>query len=98
MMDQIILIREELRKKINEELDKLESTTDVTDVIKEIDEIRKVLDDLKLRLLKLRAQQLESEEIDDDLYEELDKISEDILKNPEKSLTAEDAVRELLSS
>jgi ribosomal protein L29 len=98
MMDQIILIREELRKKINEELDKLESTTDVTDVIKEIDEIRKVLDDLKLRLLKLRAQQLESEEIDDDLYEELDKISEDILKNPEKSLTAEDAVKELLSS
>ena len=83
-MDQIILIREELRKKINEELEKLESTTDVTDVIKEIDEIRRVLDDLKLRLLKLRAQQLESEEIDDDLYEELDKISEDILKNPEK--------------
>ena len=98
MMDQIILIREELRKKINEELDKLESTTDVTDVIKEIDEIRKVLDDFKLRLLKLRAQQLEPEEIDDNLYEELDKISEDVLKNPEKSLTAEDAVRELLSS
>jgi len=98
MTDQIILIREELRKKINEELEKLESTTDVTDVIKEIDEIRRVLDDLKLRLLKLRAQQLESEEIDDDLYEELDKISEDILKNPEKSLTAEDAVKELLSS
>jgi|GEM_PF-1373837 hypothetical protein len=94
MMDQIVLIREELRKKINEELEKLGSATEVTDIIREIDEIKKVLDDHKLRLLKL----VEPEEIDDELYEELDKISEELLKNPEKGLTAEDAIKELLSS
>ncbi len=94
MMDQIVLIREELRKKINEELEKLGSATEVIDIIREIDEIKKVLDDHKLRLLKL----VEPEEIDDELYEELDKISKDLLKNPDKGLTAEDAIKELLSS
>jgi len=94
MMDQIVLIKEELRKKINEELEKLRSATEVTDIIREIDEIRKVLDDHKLRLLKL----VEPEEIDDELYKELDRISEELLKNPEKGLTAEDAIKELLSS
>jgi len=94
MMDKFVLIREELRKKINEELEKLGSATEVIDIIREIDEIKKVLDDHKLRLLKL----VEPEEIEDELYEKLDKISEDLLKNPDKGLTAEDAIKELLSS
>ncbi len=73
---------------------RLESATEVTDIIRKIDEIKKVLDDHKVRLLKL----VEHEEIDDELYEELDKISEELLKNPKKGLTAEDAIKELLSS
>ena len=97
MIDQIALVKEELKKKINEELEKLRSTTELTDIIKEINEIRGVLDDFKLKLLKLYAQQLEPEEIDDELYGELDKISKDLLENPEKGLSAEEAVKELLS-
>lgn len=97
MIDQIALVKEELKKKINEELEKLRSTTELTDIIKEINEIRGVLDDFKLKLLKLYAQQLEPEEIDDELYEELDKISRDLFENPEKGLSAEEAVKELLS-
>ena len=97
MIDQIALVKEELKKKINEELEKLRFTTELTDIIKEINEIRGVLDDFKLKLLKLYAQQLEPEEIDDELYEELDKISKDLLENPEKGLSAEEAVKELLS-
>jgi len=94
MIDQIVLIREELKRKIKEELERLESAKEVTDIIRGINEIKKVLDNHKLKLLKL----VEPEEIDDELYEELDKISEELLKNPEKGLTAEEAVRELLSS
>ena len=97
MIDQIALVKEELKKKINEELEKLRFTTELTDIIKEINEIRGVLDDFKLKLLKLYAQQLEPEEIDDELYEELDKISKDLFENPEKGLSAEEAVKELLS-
>jgi len=97
MSDQIAFVKEELKKKINEELEKLRSTTELTDIIKEINEIRGVLDDFKLKLLKLYAQQLEPEEIDDELYEELDKISKDLFENPEKGLSAEEAVKELLS-
>jgi len=82
------------KEKIN--IEKL--STEVIEVIKGIDEIKKVLDDLKLLLLKLCIQQVKPEEIDDELYEELDNISEDLLKNPEKGLTAEDAIKELLSS
>ncbi len=51
------------------------------------------LDDHNLGLLKL----VEPERIDDELYEELDKIPEELLKNFEKGLTAEDAVREPLN-
>jgi len=98
MIDHVALIREELKKKISEELERLESVTDVSDIIKEIEEIKDMLEDLKLKLLKLYVQQLEPEEIDDELYEELDEISEDILKNPEKGLSVKDAVKELLSS
>jgi len=98
MIDRVALIREELKKKISEELERLESATDVSDIVKEIEEIKDTLEELKLKLLKLYVQQLEPEEIDDELYEELDEISEDILKNPEKGLSVEDAVKELLSS
>ena len=37
------------------------------------------------------------EEIDDELYEELDKISKNLFENPEKGLSAEEAIKELLS-
>ena len=97
MIEQVEVIKEEIRRKINEELDKLSSVTEMTDIIKEIDEIKNVLDDLKLKLLKLYVQQLEPEEIDDKLYEELDRISKDALKNPEKCLSADEAIKELLS-
>lgn len=98
MIKQVDVIREEIRRKINEELDKLSSVTEMADIIKEIDEIKNVLEDLKLKLLKLYVQQLEPEEIDDELYEDLDKISEESLKNPEKCLSADEAIKELLSS
>ena len=97
MIEQVEVIREEIRRKINEELDKLSSVTEMTDIIKEINEIKNVLDDLKLKLLKLYVQQLEPEEIDDKLYEELDRISKDALKNSEKCLSADEAIKELLS-
>jgi len=84
MIEQVDVIREELRRKINEELDKLNSAAEITDMIKEIDEIKNILEDLKLKLLKLYAQQLEPEEIDDELYEELDRLSEELLKNPKR--------------
>ena len=49
---------------------------------------------IEVSLVKLMK--IEPEEIDDELYEELDKISEELLKNPEKGLTGESAVKELL--
>ncbi len=54
----------------------------ITGIIKEIEEIKSTLDDLRLKLLKLYIQQLESEEIDDELYEELDKLAKEAFKNP----------------
>jgi hypothetical protein len=93
-MVEVSLVKEELRRRISEELEKLESITELTDIVKEIDEIKGFLDDVKRKLLEM----IEPEEIDDELYEELDKISEELLKNPEKGLTAESAVKELLSS
>ncbi len=95
MIEQVDVIREEIRRKINEELDKLSSVAKLTEIIKEIDEIKNVLDDLKLKQLKLYVQQLEAEEIDDELYEGLDRLSKDALKNPEKCLSADEAIKEL---
>ncbi len=68
----------------------------ITSIVKEIDEIKSTLGDLRLKLLKLYIQQLESEEIDDELYEELDKLAKEAFKNPEKCLSADEAIRELL--
>ena len=54
------------------------------------------LEEIKLKLIKIQAEQIECEHIEDSLDEELEKLSQDALKHPEKCLSADEAVKELL--
>lgn len=65
-------------------------------IINRIERIEKELEELKLELLKLKAERDEAEVIPENEYQELKKKAEDLKKNPPKGLRADEAIRELL--
>ena len=66
-------------------------------IIHRIEKIEKELEELKQELLKLQAEKEEAETIPEDEYQELTKKAEHLKTNPSDGLSADEAIRELLS-
>ena len=65
-------------------------------IINRIEKIEGELEELKLELLKLKAERDEAEVIPEDEYQELKKKAEGLKRDPSRGLRAGDAIRELL--
>ncbi|KUH32461.1 hypothetical protein APY94_10285 [Thermococcus celericrescens] len=65
-------------------------------IINRIERIERELEELKLELLKLKAERDGAEIIPEDEYLELKKKAESLKKDPSKGLRADDAIQELL--
>ena len=66
-------------------------------LVSRIEKIEKELEALKLELLKLQAEKDEAEIIPEQEYQELKKRAERLKTNPSEGLSADDAIKELLS-
>ncbi|WP_297466861.1 HalX domain-containing protein [Thermococcus sp.] len=66
-------------------------------LVSRIEKIEKELEALKLELLKLQAEKDEAEIIPEQEYQELKKRAERLKNNPSEGLSADDAIKELLS-
>ncbi|MCD6373378.1 MAG: hypothetical protein J7L37_07535 [Thermococcus sp.] len=66
-------------------------------IIHRIERIEKELQELKLELLKLQAEKEEAEVIPEEEYQNLIRKAEHLKNNPSEGLSADEAIKELLS-
>ena len=66
-------------------------------IIHRIERIEEELEKLKLELLKLQAEKEEAEVIPEEEYQNLIKKAEHLKNNPSEGLSADEAIKELLS-
>jgi len=66
-------------------------------IISRIERIERELEKLKLELLKLQAEKDETEILPEEEYQALKRRAEHLRENPEEGLSADEAIKELLS-
>ncbi|AFL94382.1 hypothetical protein CL1_0167 [Thermococcus cleftensis] len=66
-------------------------------IINRIEKIERELEELKLELLKLQVEKEGAEVIPEDEYQELKRRADYLKNNPDEGLSADEAIRELLS-